>query len=244
MTDLRKLDSDIPIDSQTGLNSTGDVSTDEKASVPMITYSKRRKSMNKQPDLKASEQIKTPTITSTSTSTSTLTSTQAPATRRVLSQRKKLQEFYKLHTENQGQASSVIANEDQLLNRIQELRDAEALARFVKESSAQDMLKVRNEIAQKLNYHDLEKKTIIYDNYLELIKLDQTLASVKDGHIEVLDKDKLLFGNTDPKLKTFHEVFAELQTFVSNEAAVFNQDFRSVVSSILSTSDANHNYEQ
>lgn len=189
--------------------------------VSMISYSKktRKDAAAKEPDQP---------VVPTSPTVSTLPS----GTRRVLSHRKKLQEFYKLHAESQGEQKVEEVKEEPKLSRTEQLKDSRALKQFTKESTAQEMLKVRNEIALKLNFHDLEKKTIIYDNYSELIKLDQTLGSVKNGTLEPQDEDRFVVNPKHGK-QNFREILLQVQGSVEKEAAIFNQDFQSVISSIL-----------
>lgn len=191
-------------------------------SVSMISYSKKsRKDAAKEPSQPISPA--SPTVP-----------TLPAGTRRVLSHRKKLQEFYKLHAETQEEPKIEDIKEELKLSKIEQLRDPKALEKFTKESTAHEMLKLRNEIALKLNFHDLEKKTIIYDNYSELIKLDQTLGSVKNGTLEAQEEDRFLVNPKHGK-KDFREILKQVQGSVEKDAAIFNQDFKSVINSILSS---------
>lgn len=186
----------------------------------MISYTKK----SRKDEAKESEQPVLPA----SQPTPTLTS----GTRRVLSHRKKLQEFYKLNAETSGESKTEDLKEEPRLSKIEQLRDPKALELFTKVSTAHEMLKVRNEIALKLNFHDLEKKTIIYDNYSELIKLDKTLGSVKNGTLEPQEEDRFAVNPKHGK-KDFNDIFLQLGASVERDAAIFNQDFQSVINSIL-----------
>lgn len=191
-------------------------SSEQLTPVPMISYSKKSR-------LNASKDVEAGTQPGSTTNN-----------RKVLAHRKKLQEFYRLHAENQEEKKTEEVKEEASLSTIEKLQDPEVLDQFVKKAGAHEMLKIRNELALKLNFHDLEKKTIIYDNYSELIKLDQTLASVKQGTLT--DEDRFLLLQGDQKKQTIVELLEETLASLKNEATVFNQDFRSVIDTVLLTS--------
>lgn len=223
--------------------SSGNTPSQLPSPVPMISYSK--KSRNNAP--KDTKSILSPTPT---------------GTRQVLSHRKKLQEFYKLHPEHPEHSDSAgnphidSDSKNQLPEpaseagtatgvstdvpptKIEQLKDPRELEKFVKETSAHKMLKLRNEIALKLNLHDLEKKTIIYDNYSELIKLDHTLGSVKNGTLDKIEEDRFLVVPKGGK-KDFKKVLADVRSDVERDSAIFNQDFRCVVNSLLTGPEPN-----
>lgn len=114
---------------------------------------------------------------------------QLPATaRKVLLRRRALQEFYSLK-ETEAQPSV----------------DVEEL---IKTGDAAELLRVRNQAAGRLNLHDLQKKLIIYDNYYELIKLNNVLSQLdsEDGR----------------------GLFGEIEAFFNEEAPKFNRDFELV----------------
>lgn len=189
----------------------------QKSPVPQISYNKKLRK-----DAGAPLGAESPKI--------------SQGTRKVLSHRKKLQEFYKLHAEksesNEKQTESQ-PDPSESLSTAEKLKDPEELDQFIKKSSAPEMLRIRNELALKLNFRDLEKKTIIYDNYSELIKLDQTLGSVKKGSLRTAEEDRFMLAMSGEKRADFNQVFKEAQNFLQQEASVFNQDFRSVVQSVL-----------
>lgn len=190
-------------------------SSEQLTSVPMISYSKKSRSNNQKEIENVNNVVVVP-----------------QNNRKVLAHRKKLQEFYKLHSDSQEEKKKEDAEEEKQIPTIEKLQDPELLAQFVKDSSAQEMLKVRNEIALKLNFHDLEKKTIIYDNYSELIKLDQTLASVKQGTLAGEAEGFFLLQDKQSR-KNFVEILEEAQASLKKESTIFNQDFRSVIEKVL-----------
>lgn len=176
-------------------------------------------------------------------------------TRKVSSRRKALQEFYKLQeseklsspnnetTEPQNQPENSQQQENShgigiIFNGldanshvdIESLGDAAELNKYIKTATVEDMLKLRNQAANKLNHHDVERKSIIYDNYYELIKLSQVLsnldvASAKTSSLDMDAKPKV----TDQYV---NKVLGELTDFLAGEGAVFNQDFEEVAESI------------
>lgn len=175
-------------------------------------------------------------------------------TRKVSSRRKALQEFYKLQEseglnsqtnqttepqkqpENSQQENShgigVIFNglETNSHVDIESLGDAAELNKYIRTATVEDMLKLRNQAANKLNHHDVERKSIIYDNYYELIKLSQVLsnldvASAKTSSLDMDAKPKV----TDQYV---NKVLGELTGFLAGEGTVFNQDFEEVAESI------------
>lgn len=115
---------------------------------------------------------------------------------------------------------------------VQSLSDPAQLEKYINSATIEEMLKLRNKAAGRLNHHDIEKKSIIYDNYYELIKLSQVLSN--------LDAEKTaksrVFDETDngPKVsdKYVHDVLSEFKSFLAGEGAVFNKDFVLVVDTI------------
>lgn len=200
----------------------------------------------------------TPTLGATPTLGSTPT---LGGTRKVSSRRKALQEFYKFQEEgansehknenNEKHDNDKQNNENTEPEQQQNLhgigitvsgpetysQDIESLGeaqldKYIKTASVEEMLKLRNQAASKLNHHDVEKKSIIYDNYYELIKLSQVLsnldvASAKTNAMDMDEKPKV----TDQYV---NEVLGELQEFLAGEGTVFNQDFGRVADTIRS----------
>ncbi|OBA21385.1 hypothetical protein METBIDRAFT_21783, partial [Metschnikowia bicuspidata var. bicuspidata NRRL YB-4993] len=171
--------------------------------------------------------------------------------RKVLSRRKALQDFYKLdaarptspannapgppnHADTAGDQSIGTPEhgsgaEDQDVDLLlQTLGDDKAMDEFLKTAGARDVLRVRNAAANRLNGHDLERKSIIYNNYSELIKLSHILNDVFDQSTPESEfshaQDQGSVGS-----QNIDEYLAGLSLFLASEAAVFNLDFPSVV---------------
>lgn len=160
----------------------------------------------------------------------------------VSSRRKALQDFYKLHREK-GESTPELAPQEAKEEEAKDPEDptlAEDLSNpgkikdFIKTASASQLLKVRNTASGKLNYHDSEKKSIIYDNYYELIKLNQVLSDLsgKEKKKSVLDEEEKEVV-TDEQLQKAME---DLTNFLNDKAARFNQDFTLVVNGFTSES--------
>ena len=49
---------------------------------------------------------------------------------------------------------------------------------MIKTAPIEEILKIRNDLSAKLNSSNQTKKSIIYDNYYELIKLSNTLSDL------------------------------------------------------------------
>lgn len=207
--------------------------TPTPSSPPVLSYKKR---LARDPDsvLIRVESASPPTVPGTP---------PLGSSRKVLSRRKALQEFYKLHGESAnvsesddtadhtdagdtGDAGHADSGHDIEPTKMDKLNTPEALQEFVKSASIREVLRVRNKASHRLNHHDLEKKAIIYDNYHELIKLNKVLSNVN------AEKTK---GELDAVTdKYVDKTLAELQEFLATEAAVFNQDFGKVVETITS----------
>ena len=156
--------------------------------------------------------------------------------RKVLSHRKKLQEFYRLleKDDSASKSSNAIPERDEAPATVAaRLKEPEALDQFIKTASAREILKVRNEIALALSFHDSEKKTIIYDNYSELIKLDHTLGSTRDGMFQST-ANELSMELPVSHPKKIPDMLDEVRERGRNDTALFNQDFRIVVDTVLS----------
>ena len=59
--------------------------------------------------------------------------------------------------------------------KISNLNDIDNL---IKTAPIEEILKIRNDLSAKLNSSNQTKKSIIYDNYYELIKLSNTLSDL------------------------------------------------------------------
>ncbi|PSK40793.1 hypothetical protein C7M61_000448 [Candidozyma pseudohaemuli] len=221
------------------------------ASTPVLSYKKRTqrqdgKNAAQDPNLGS----RLPRISTQSISSSAPESPSAPSTptlggsRKVSSRRKALQDFYKLHQEkaegsNEAPATPSEPKEEEEKTTeeatlTEDLDDPSNIEEFIKTASASQLLKVRNKASGKLNFHDSEKKSIIYDNYYELIKLNQVLSDLsgKERKRPVLDEEQKDVV-TDEHLQ---KAMDELTTFLNDKASRFNQDFTLVVNSFSTES--------
>lgn len=225
------------------------------APAPVLSYKKRQ---NKTPPLLEpqnpnSNAEKTPVLASPNTPLSAPGTPTLGSNRKVLNRRKALQDFYKMNAAIAGENNDIEAapetaesgegnekNEessdfdaDKLLSQ---LSNDEAMREFLKTASSHEILRARNAAADKLNFHDLERKSIIYNNYSELIKLNQILADVFDEKRPGSEFDHVDETSTVTH-KTIDDYLAGLAGFLETEAAVFNQDFASVVDSLCANID-------
>lgn len=188
---------------------------------------------------------------SESTLTPPTPSTPIETSRKVLSRRKALQDFYRIQQSKNGGQGEETANlneaepakessekestEEALEDKsyVDILNDPEKFKKFLTESKSVELLQARNGAAGKLNLHDSERKAIIYDNYYELIKLNQVLSNLSGDK----KQDKTIDDDLDAKDKQTKDVtdehvikvLGEVSEFFSSTAATFNDDFASVV---------------
>lgn len=210
----------------------------------MLSYKKRTQRQDgKNTGLDPNPGSRLPRISTQSISSSAPESPSAPSTptlgssRKVSSRRKALQDFYKLHQEkgegtHEAPASEPKEDEEKKTEETTltaDLNDPSSIEEFIKTASASQLLKVCNKASGKLNFHDSEKKSIIYDNYYELIKLNQVLSDLsgKERKKPVLDEEQKDVV-TDEHLQ---KAMDELTTFLNDKASRFNQDFTLVVNS-------------
>lgn len=182
-------------------------------------------------------------------------------TRNVLAGRKKLKEFYQLKkqekeaaaaaasatataaasTENSnGDANDIITFE----NSLSLLDDEEKLKKYLQTNSIDDILKLRNSIAHKLSSHDSAKKSIVYDNYYELIKLSETLGSLSNGE-HTVDLSPTIHGVVPLSRKGrqvidsgyLESVFDDLTSFVDNRVTNFCSNFQEIATAPSSNDD-------
>lgn len=182
--------------------------------------------------------------------------TTQPKTRKVLSRRKALQEFYHIQQQRkqQEEANTTIdtTTEEVEPNRLRtesvskkvNVDDPELLANYVKTTPIEEILSLRNSITSNLNSHDLEKKSIIYDNYYELIKLNQTLQNLSNPtSVDVAENSFTGLKNLDkPELKVdknfIFDALNDLKNFLDNKASVYNDEFQNVIGKFdMQTSD-------
>lgn len=124
--------------------------------------------------------------------------------------------------------------------------DTEQFEQFIKNTPIQDILKLRNSITTNLNSHDSERKAIIYDNYYELIKLNETLGSLSKPMVpsddvnnfvgfkktstadEAQIKDTKIASNKSSLLDSLDD----LQQFISNRTKTYHGNFPDVIKNL------------
>jgi hypothetical protein len=177
----------------------------------------------------------------------------ATTSRQVLSRRKALQDFYNIHhQESQDTNIEELISSSETTNNVN-FNDPEQLLKFMKSTPVEEILKLRNSITNKLNSHDLAKKSIIYDNYYELIKLSQILGDLskpkpvaKENTLDGLG----IFTNPPNELKTktkeindhdLDSIFTDLSKFINEDVQQFNTEFETVVKSLQKDFDNDDN---
>lgn len=161
-------------------------------------------------------------------------------TRKVLSRRKALQDFYKLQQKT-SEATQKIETKDAEVNQDLDITNSQELDKWIKSKSIVEILKLRNSINNDLNSQDLENKSIIYNNYYELIKLNKILddllrpkvtetSTPPDGLGIFVDNSKETNDNNEDYVES---KLNELADFVNEKSKIFNNDFGSVVKTLL-----------
>lgn len=207
---------------------------DEKLTPPPIVYEKTRKKDGPElPSINVSSAESSAPILAPGTPT-------LGSTRKISSRRKALQDFYKLHAENAengktDKQEAVVSNDS--LSRAEQLKNPEEFTKFMRSAPMAEILRLRNATAGTLSQHDLEKKTMIYDNFSELIRLSLVLNELK-----LPRKPDLDFADPDENLQVTDEFIRQnlggLKAYLAGPGAVFNQDLVSVVNDILSEGDS------
>lgn len=227
--------------------------SDPESSLPVLSYKKPSKADK----LKSS-----PALPPAQTDTLTVPNPHTP--RVVLSRRKALQDFYNLHNTNptygeghsesskndsgavpsalKGQGEPEISLEshvDEISLRAKQLSDPAELDNFIKQLDVEQILKVRNHISSGLNQHDLEKKSMVYDNYSELIKLSDILAALNDTKSDKSPDFSMGLAETAPQVTATYidSVLAELNGMLVSDGPVFNQEFHKVIETISASFD-------
>lgn len=149
----------------------------------------------------------------------------APATRKVLERRRKLQEFY--HLEAQKHDADAPTAPVTVDNCLQLLDDPPRLAAYLAATPIEEILKLRNAVAHQVSAHDSAKKSIIYDNYHELIQLSHVLGELSS--IGGTAGSVGASGDSGAATPGLDELFANLAEFVSTKVAHFSEPFESIV---------------
>lgn len=218
------------------------------SNTPVLSY--------KKPSTNTPSQPSSPIVSDSGSSSPKLPSVGATQGRNVLMRRKALQDFYKLQqSEKQAEKESVTPAEeapkhpetgDEQINP----NNPDEFNAYIKAHPIEDILRLRNSITGQLNSQDLAKKSIVYDNYYELIKLNQVLEglSVSKGinkSSETPAPDALgIFSSKAKQNKVpeitdeyLDQVFDELSTFVTNEVDPFKKLFGDIVASFQEDND-------
>ncbi|CAI5760509.1 unnamed protein product [Candida verbasci] len=162
-----------------------------------------------------------------------VSSTNLEKTNRKVSRRKALHDFYHI----KEQPTQPVETEESKKDSIEDvnLNDPENIKKFINNASNLELLKFRNMLSLKLSSSNQTKKSIIYDNYYELIKLSNTLGELSEIKPKSeLPKSKLSgFGiyEEQPELDQNYidDTLNELSNFIQNESVKFQGTFEDVV---------------
>lgn len=184
---------------------------------------------------------------------STLTTNAGSSTRKVSARRKALQDFYHLNSSQDKVPSNGNDTTNEDASNKSNLNDIENL---IKTAPIEEILKIRNDLTAKLNSSNQTKKSIIYDNYYELIKLSNTLSdlstskpkrkSVSTGLKIFTDDEDKREGDGDKKLTELtkeeyvDQVLKELSEFATTEAPTFNGTFNEVLRKLKEQDEADN----
>ncbi|KAL1571058.1 VPS51 [Candida albicans] len=186
--------------------------------------------------------IQSPVSIDSPRSSSSTTTNVGASTRKVSARRKALQDFYHLNSNSDNATTDGNDTTNEGISKISNLNDIDNL---IKTAPIEEILKIRNDLSAKLNSSNQTKKSIIYDNYYELIKLSNTLSdlstskprkkSVSTG-LKIFADDEDNGEDSGDKNSTeltkegyVDQVLKELSEFASKEAPVFNGTFNDVL---------------
>lgn len=236
------------------------------SSTPVLSYKKPSTVNKSNSESNSSSHSPTPVASKPGTprlSSSSNTSTGVNTGRKILSRRKALQEFYhiqglqkseKLENDNTNQNKE--AKQDNDNKQKIDFTNPDTLRQFVKESSIEEILKVRNSITNDLNSHDSAKKSIIYDNYYELIKLNQVLGDLSKSKVPsepVQSNEDINKGFKNLSLQVnekankpsayqisetyLDDVFNDLSSFIKQQSDQFDHPFEKVIENLQQDMD-------
>ncbi|ESX01835.1 hypothetical protein KL918_004808 [Ogataea parapolymorpha] len=100
----------------------------------------------------------------------------------ISSRRKALKEFYKLQEQTQQQLENAQLTHEEPAEEPE--LTLENVDDFIKNSDFKKLLETENEIIEQLNSNQAEIKSIIYNNYYELIKINDVLMDLKSWNSE------------------------------------------------------------
>ncbi|RLV96622.1 hypothetical protein JA1_000176 [Spathaspora sp. JA1] len=190
---------------------------------PILSY--------KRPSSRISPSTPTPPTSSPNPSNTQSPQPTTATTRKVSSRRKALQDFYNLQEQEKQQDK----HEPKLDKDPDALPQPEELDEFIQTQPIQEILKLRNKITHTLNSQDSAKKSIIYDNYYELIKLSDTLLDLSKSHQQ--EVNGLGIYSEEPeksqsKQEYIDSILSDLHGFInSNETSLFNRPFEEIIES-------------
>lgn len=137
--------------------------------------------------------------------------------------RKALQDFYQLQNPSQESVPEKGVSSEFSGDIPVDFEDDQQVEVYVTKSNIEDILALRNAHTDKLNLFKLTKKSIIYDNYSELINLSNVLKEFesvnanKEDDIDALLDDLVDFSKN--KVSEFNVDFKEL-LMVDDESSV------------------------
>ncbi|KAG7703354.1 hypothetical protein KL929_004739 [Ogataea haglerorum] len=100
----------------------------------------------------------------------------------VSSRRKALKEFYRLQEQGQQQLESAQLGHEETAEKPE--LTLENVDEFIRNSDFKKLLETENDITEELNSNQAEIKSIIYNNYYELIKISDVLMELKSWNNE------------------------------------------------------------
>ncbi|TID15821.1 hypothetical protein CANINC_004351 [Pichia inconspicua] len=138
----------------------------------------------------------------------------------IKAQRDALKNFYKLKEQTQAPQSQVKTHPENASNLYvgdidpSQIKD---LRKFIEEEHYLNILKVENEVLDRLSNSKSEIKSIIYNNYYELIKINTVLEELlkpKDGKIyfdEINNNLEKVRSNMEKLRSTNLDIFGDLK---------------------------------
>ncbi|CCE78187.1 Piso0_000804 [Millerozyma farinosa CBS 7064] len=224
---------------------------------PIIAYKKPLKGV------KDSPMTSKPASPSLGESSSSLSSPKLKGERKVSARRKALQNFYSLPSQSatdqdvksESPSSAEVSKESDVNGATKEevldfniVNDEKRLNDFLKKSSINDILRLRNAITDQSNSHESRKKSLIYDNYYELIKLSEILGELshlkssqetesKGLGILKQNGEKIFANELDVNADYINNTLNDLQDFIKSDVETFTSDFNSIAKNQIETSE-------
>lgn len=215
------------------------------SSTPQLSY---KKPSNNSPRIQS-----TSSISIQGSSESSPSSTPNIGATRKISRRKALQDYYKIENDQregdkpleqpdaekpfdqkEGDESFDHKKEDKLWDQNSKLPvNEDDLQLFLQTSSMEEILKLRNNVSGTQSSQDLEKKEIIYDNYYELIKLNETLSNISNQSLKKSQSSSLIVQQEEKLSDNYvDETLQQLSHFIATDVHKFSDDFRNVLKNL------------